>query len=324
MNRRFADRFLTAVLFIDVVGSTNRATELGDRDWTKLLRKHEVLVKTQISRWDGREVDSSGDGSFAIFDLPAKAIGCAWTISRQAPKLGIEIKAGVHVGECERQDDRVRGLAVHVGARIASKAGPGETLISKTARDLIQGSGIRLRDKGYHEFKGAPGKWRLFVVEGIDKEAMLEGKTDVESISVMLVDDHPLWRETISRVLGHVDFLTLVGEASDGEEAVEVARQRRPDVILMDVLLPGMSGIEATRRICAELPDLKVLVLSSTDDKKLVNDAIAAGASGYLLKTAGADEIADAVRRASAGELVFPAPLSNVVLAELRRKSGRP
>lgn len=315
----FSDRFLAAVLFIDVVGSTKRASELGDRKWSELMRKQERLVRTQLARWGGQEVDSAGDGSFATFDVPARAIGCAWMISHLTRRLGIEIRAGVHVGECEREGEKVRGMAVHVGARLMSKARTGEILISKTARDLIQGSGIRVNDRGRHALKGVPGRWHLFGVEEMGERPPDESRgQQTLSIGVMLVDDHPLWRETIRRVLELDDLVTVVGEASDGQEAIETAVKKRPDVVLMDVHLGEMNGIEATRRICAELPDLKVLVLSSTDDRESVVEAVQAGATGYLLKTAGADEIADAVRRANEGELVFPPALSGVLLEEIR------
>lgn len=319
----FPDRFLTAILFIDVVGSTTRAAELGDGKWTELMRTHESLVRTEIARWGGHEVDSAGDGSFAIFDIPARAIGCAWTIARRAHRLGLEIRAGVHVGECERQAGNVRGLAVHVGARVAAKARPGEILISKTARELIQGSDIRLRDRGSHVLKGVPGRWHLFGVEAMGEDLpSAEGRGMRVPTGVMLVDDHPLWRQTLRGVLENEDSITVVGEACDGQEAIDACRQRRPDVVLMDMNLGRMHGIEATQRICDELPALKVLVLSSTDERESVLAAVDAGASGYLLKTAAANEIVAAIERINMGELVFPPALSQVVLSAIRRRGA--
>lgn len=311
----FINRFLTAVLFIDVVGSTDRAAKLGDFQWSELLRQHSKLVRAQLARWEGHEVDSAGDGSFAVFDLPARAIGCAWTIGHYAHMLGIEIRAGVHVGECEREDQSVRGLAVHVGARLASKARPGEILISKTARDLIQGSGIQVRDRGLHVLKGAPGRWSLYAVEIMNEEAPLDGE-DAAAITVMLVDDHPLWRESIRRVLENDDSLTVLAEASDGEEAIDVARKMQPDVVLMDMNLPFMSGAEATSGILAAQPDAKILVLSSSDERADILEALSAGAHGYLMKTASREEIVDAVHRANAGEMVLPPGVSQLVLRE--------
>lgn len=319
----FPDRFLTAILFIDVVGATTRAAELGDGKWTELMHTHESLVRTEIARWGGYEVDSAGDGSFAIFDIPARAIGCAWTIGNRAHGLGVQIRAGAHVGECERQAANVRGLAVHVGARVAAKARPDEILITKTARELIQGSDIRLRDRGSHVLKGVPGRWHLFGVEAMGEDLPSDESSGMQApIGVMLVDDHPLWRETLRRVLENEDSITVVGEACDGQEAIDACHQRRPDVVLMDMNLEHMHGIEATRRICDELPDLKVLVLSSSDERESVLAALDAGASGYLLKTAAAKEIADAIKRIDKGELVFPPGLSQVVLSAIRRRGA--
>lgn len=319
----FPDRFLTAILFIDVVGSTTRAAELGDGKWTELMHTHEGLVRTEIARWGGHEIDSAGDGSFATFDIPARAIGCAWTIARRTDGLGVQIRAGVHVGECERQGDNVRGLAVHVGARVAAKARPDEILITKTARELIQGSEIRLRDRGSHVLKGVPGRWHLFGVETMGEDLRPdEGGGMQVPIAVMLVDDHPLWRETLRRVLENEDSVTVVGEASDGQEAIDACHQRRPDVVLMDINLGQMHGIEATRHISDELPDLKVLMLSSTDERESVLAAVDAGACGYLLKTAGANEIAEAISRINNGELVFPPALSQVVLSAIRQRQA--
>jgi class 3 adenylate cyclase/CheY-like chemotaxis protein len=317
----FPDRFLTAILFIDIVGSTALAAELGDSKWTDLMDFHDRLVGAEIARWEGHEVNAAGDGSFATFDVPARAIGCAWTIARRSRGLALEIRAGVHVGECERKaDGNVRGLAVHVGARLAAKARPGEILISKTARELIQGSEIQLRDRGFHVLKGVPGRCHLFGVEAMSEDLEAnEGRGVPVPIGVMLVDDHPLWRETLRRVLEHDESITVVGEACDGREAIGMCRSRRPDVVLMDMNLVEMHGIETTQRIREDLPELKVLVLSSTDERESVLAAVDAGASGYLLKTAAANEIADAVTRIDKGELVFPPALAQVVLGAIRR-----
>ncbi|HWC14795.1 MAG TPA: response regulator [Actinomycetota bacterium] len=319
----FPDRFLTAILFIDVVDSTSRAAQLGDGKWTELMHAYESLVRTEIARWGGHEVDSAGDGSFATFDIPARAIGCAWTIGRRSEGLGLAIRAGVHVGECERQAGNVRGLAVHVGARVAAKARPDEILISKTVRALIQGSDIRLRERGSHVLKGVPGRWHLFAVEAMGEDLPGdEGRAMQPPIGVLLVDDHPLWRQTLRGVLENEDSIAVVGEARDGQEAIDACHQRRPDVVLMDMNLELMHGIEATQRISEELPDLKVLVLSSTDERESVLAAVDAGASGYLLKTAGANEIVAAIERINMGELVFPAGLSQVVLSAIRRRDA--
>jgi class 3 adenylate cyclase len=158
------DRVLATVLFTDIVGSTERATELGDRRWRELLDQHHSLVRRQLERFDGREVDTAGDGFLATFDGPARAIRCADSLRVGVRALGLEIRAGLHTGECEVVGDGVRGIAVHTGARVAALAGTGEVLVSSTVKDLVAGSGIEFEDRGTHKLKGVPGEWRLYAV----------------------------------------------------------------------------------------------------------------------------------------------------------------
>ncbi|MFL5951212.1 MAG: adenylate/guanylate cyclase domain-containing protein [Gaiellaceae bacterium] len=156
------NRVLATVLFTDIVGSTDRAAELGDRRWRDLLGAHDAVVRRQLERFRGREVDTAGDGFFAAFDGPARAVRCAISAGEAVRELGVEIRAGIHTGECELDGQKIRGIAVHTGARIASLAGPGEVLISHTVKDLVAGSGLEFEDRGAHELKGVPGEWRLF------------------------------------------------------------------------------------------------------------------------------------------------------------------
>ena len=156
------DRVLATVLFTDLVGSTERAAELGDRRWRDLLRAHDACVRRELERFRGREVDTAGDGFFATFDGPARAVRCALSIGEAVHELGVEVRAGVHTGECELDGPKVRGIAVHTGARIASLAGPGEVLVSQTVKDLVSGSGLSFEDCGAHELKGVPGEWRIY------------------------------------------------------------------------------------------------------------------------------------------------------------------
>jgi pimeloyl-ACP methyl ester carboxylesterase len=158
------DRVLATVLFTDIVGSTEQATKLGDRRWRELLERHHALVRSSLDRYQGREVDTAGDGFMATFDGPARAIRCASAAVAGVRSLGLEIRAGVHTGECERFGDKVAGLAVHTGARVAGAAGPGEVLVSQTVKDLVAGSGIEFEDRGAYELKGVPGEWRLYSV----------------------------------------------------------------------------------------------------------------------------------------------------------------
>jgi class 3 adenylate cyclase len=158
------DRMLATVLFTDIVGATSRAAELGDRAWRELLERHHEAVRTQLGRFRGKEVDTAGDGFFASFDGPARAIACACAIVETMPELGLKIRAGLHTGECELIDGKVAGIAVHTGARVASNAQPGEVLVSSTVKDLVAGSGIAFQDRGLHDLKGIPGEWHLYAV----------------------------------------------------------------------------------------------------------------------------------------------------------------
>ena len=159
------ERVLSTVLFTDIVGSTAKAAELGDRGWRELLSEHHTVIRRELARGRGRELDTAGDGFFASFDGPARAIRCASRISEEVKQLGIDIRAGLHTGECEVIDGKVGGIAVHIGARVASQAGPGEVLVSSTVKDLVAGAGIEFSDRGAVELKGVPGEWRLFAVE---------------------------------------------------------------------------------------------------------------------------------------------------------------
>jgi class 3 adenylate cyclase/esterase/lipase len=159
------DRVLATVLFTDIVGSSERAAAIGDREWRKMLEQHHELVRRQLVRFRGREVDTAGDGFFASFDGPARAIRCACAISEAVGELGLDVRAGLHTGECEVVDGKVAGIAVHTGARVASQAQPGEVLVSSTVKDLVAGSEIQFADRGVSALKGIPGEWRLFAVE---------------------------------------------------------------------------------------------------------------------------------------------------------------
>jgi class 3 adenylate cyclase len=159
-----SDRVLATVLFTDLVGSTAKLTELGDRGWRDLLQQHHALVRRQLARFSGREIDTAGDGFFASFDGPARAIRCARAITESVRELGLDVRAGLHSGECEVVDGKVTGIAVHTGARVAGEAIAGEVLVSSTVKDLVAGSGIGFEDRGEHQLKGIPGEWRLFAV----------------------------------------------------------------------------------------------------------------------------------------------------------------
>jgi len=166
------DRVLATVLFTDIANSTERAASLGDAAWTALLKRHHDLVRRQLSLFRGRELDTAGDGVFASFDGPARAIRCACAIvDGSAKELGINVRAGLHTGECEILGKKLAGVSVHIGARVAGKASPGEVLVSGTVKDLVAGSGLRFRDRGVTALKGVEGEWRLFAIERDDAVA---------------------------------------------------------------------------------------------------------------------------------------------------------
>ncbi len=158
------DSVLATVLFTDIVGSTARQSELGDRRWAELVEEHHAVVRGCLARYRGRELDTAGDGFFAAFDGPARGIRCAQAIVEGVRALGLEVRTGLHTGECRVVDDKIGGLAVAIGARVSALAEPSEVLVSQTVRDLVAGSGLELADRGEHELKGVPGAWRVYAV----------------------------------------------------------------------------------------------------------------------------------------------------------------
>jgi class 3 adenylate cyclase len=158
------DRVLATVLFTDIVDSTRWAAEMGDRDWHALLDAHDVIVRAQLNRFRGREVNTAGDSFLAMFDGPQRAIRCATSIRNAVQALGIQVRAGLHTGECEVRGDDIGGIGVHIGARVSALAKPNEVLVSSTLRDLVIGSGLEFEERGAHELKGVPGEWHLFAV----------------------------------------------------------------------------------------------------------------------------------------------------------------
>ncbi|MCK1453539.1 adenylate/guanylate cyclase domain-containing protein [Bradyrhizobium sp. 35] len=160
-----SDRVLSTVLFTDIVGSTEKAASLGDQRWRNLLDDHHTTIRRALARFRGREVKTTGDGFLATFDGPARGVRCACTIADEIKLLGIDVRAGLHTGECEVIGEDVGGIAVHIGARVAALAGPSEVLVSSTVKDLVAGSGLRFNDRGIQSLKGIPGEWRIFAAE---------------------------------------------------------------------------------------------------------------------------------------------------------------
>ncbi len=159
------ERVLKTVLFTDIVGSTEQASQLGDRRWRELLDAHDGVIRRELDRYRGEEINTTGDGFLASFDGPARAIRCAQAIASGAPRIGLDIRAGLHTGECELRGEDLAGIAVHVGARVAALAGPGEVLVTNIVRDLVAGSGIEFTDRGRHVLKGVPGEWQVLTAQ---------------------------------------------------------------------------------------------------------------------------------------------------------------
>jgi class 3 adenylate cyclase len=165
-NAGESERVLATVQFTDIVESTERAAALGDRKWRELLEGFQALVRQNLQHYRGREIDTAGDGFLASFDGPARAIRCAAAVRDAARSRGVEIRAGLHTGECEIIGEKLGGIAVHTGARVAGKAEPGEILVSHTVKDLVAGSGLQFAERGSHSLKGVPGEWRLYAFTG--------------------------------------------------------------------------------------------------------------------------------------------------------------
>lgn len=160
------DRILTTILFTDIVGSTEHAASVGDRNWRSILDAHDRAVREQVRRFKGKEIKTTGDGFLVSFDGPARAIRCAEAVNKATKSTGVELRMGLHTGECEVRGDDLGGLAVHIAARIGALAAPQEILVSSTLRDLVIGSGIEFTERGAHDLKGVPGSWNLFAVAG--------------------------------------------------------------------------------------------------------------------------------------------------------------
>jgi pimeloyl-ACP methyl ester carboxylesterase len=194
------DRVLATVLFTDIVDSTRRAAELGDQRWRDLLERHDQITRGQIAHFQGREVKHTGDGFLATFDGPTRAVRCATAVAERIPELGIDVRSGLHTGECEVRGDDIGGIAVHIGARIAALARGREVLVSSTVKDLVNGSGITFRDRGTHALKGVPGEWNLFAPAG--EHDPTENVPSVPDVTVRdAFADSLIGRPRISRML---------------------------------------------------------------------------------------------------------------------------
>ena len=235
------DRVLATVLFTDIVGSTQRAVELGDRRWRELLGAHDAAVRRELERFRGREVDTAGDGFLATFDGPARAVRCALSIGGALRELGVDVRAGIHTGECELDGDKVRGIAVHTGARVAALAGPGEVLISQTVKDLTAGSGLEFADRGVHELKGDPRRVAALRrrLNLRDEHAVVRRRRVGEDVGARFVSHRALQHEELPERIG----LALLDESGEREKVEAVGRE---DLLQQRVVL-GRGRVEAVR-----------------------------------------------------------------------------
>src|SRR3990172_798050 len=197
-QRGAPERFLTTVVMTDIVGSTEHAAELGDEGWRDLVQLHHSAIRAALRTYRGREIDTAGDGFFAIFDAPPAALQCVLVAAQQGHDLGIEIRAGVHVGEVEQAGAKVTGIAVPIASRIMALAGPGEVLVSATVRDLAAGSGLTFDDRGSHELKGVPGEWHVYAVGRpavtTEPAAALASARERRAVAGRTARSHPIWQ----------------------------------------------------------------------------------------------------------------------------------
>ncbi|MEY2432456.1 MAG: hypothetical protein QOC92_2181 [Acidimicrobiaceae bacterium] len=341
---------VVSFLLTDVEGST-ALWDTHRRAMTEALRRHDELLTEIVARHQGTMLKARGEGdsTFSVFVRATDAVAGAVAAQRGLAELDwpadaeLRVRMAVHTGEAVERAGDYFGSAVNRAARLRSLARGGQVLLSRSTADLVADhldDDVRVVEVGEQVLIGLSRPERVFALsaEGVTAPTHLPefmGAADSglggggsmvgdsDRPSVLVVDDHPLWRQTVRSLLERAGAASAVFEAADGREAVEAARARTPGVVIMDMALPGAHGIDATREITQANPETRVLVLSSSDDADQVVEAVQAGATGYLLKTAEPAEILEGVRRVHAGELVFPPSLTALVLDVLRGGGSR-
>jgi DNA-binding NarL/FixJ family response regulator/class 3 adenylate cyclase len=327
-------------LLTDIEGSTRlwdeHAAEAGP-----ILARHDALIEQVVANHDGDTVRPRGEGDsrFCVFARATDAVAAALALQRafvnEEWAVPLKVRMAIHTGEAELRGGDYYGGAPNRCARLRALAAGNQTLVSRRTRDLVADvlpKGAILRDLGARRLQDLARPEQVFElvrddVSGAEARGAVgpsarQGELPEIVPSSMLVDDHPMWRETLRQVLEATGVARVVAEAGDGVEAIAEAQRTRPDIIIMDVDLPSLDGVEVTRRIVNILPEVRILMLSSSSARASVVEAIQAGASGYLVKTAGSSEIADAVVRIQRGDLVFPSTIAGIVLEEIRAAAG--
>lgn len=320
---RQPERFLATILFTDIVGSTDLAGELGDRDWQRVLAAHHTTVRQVLRRFDGREIDTAGDGFFCSFDQPAQGVRAADAILAEAAKIGLALRAGLHTGECERSGTKVSGIAVHIAARVVAEASGGEVFVSSTVRDLVSGSGLSFADRGTRALKGVPGEWHLFAL--VRDQAIAVGSADAARAALPALADSTR-RRRLELLMGGVAALVIVmvgavavsglfGARAPGEPAIAPG----PNTV---VALDASSGRIADVR---SVPNGPVAVAATTDHVWVA--ALDAGLVVDLPSAAGASDrsfgrVGRPTGLASGGDQVWVADAFDQTLTLLDAASG--
>ena len=314
------------------------------------LKRHETVLEEAVANNGGAFLKARGEGdsTFSVFRRSSDGVRAAVVAQRELGSWEwpdgsrARVRIAIHTGEVVERDGDYFGPAVNRAARIRALAGGGQILLSQSAAELVVDhldEDMSIVSIGEHPLPGLRRAERVYVIraEGVSGPERLPDLECSEGSqvagggavvragepSILIVDDHPLWRQTVKSLIERSMPSSPTFEAADGEDAVEQVRRRKPDVVLMDMAIPRLHGIDATKAITESSPATRVLVLSSSEDEEQVMQAVEAGASGYLLKTAGPNEILDGVRRVHVGELVFPPSLAAVVLGELRGSRRR-
>jgi DNA-binding NarL/FixJ family response regulator/class 3 adenylate cyclase len=310
------------LLFTDLVGSTRLLSELGDDATEAVRRRHFGLLRESITRHHGREVKNLGDGVMAVFDSAVDAVTCAVRIQRHTDASeeahALAVRVGLHVGEPMRDGDDYFGIPVVVAKRLCDAADGGQILASDIVRALVQPRGtIEFSSAGSAELKGVTGAVEVFAVDW----QRVEGQRDESQgalrprLRVLIADDHPVFRDGLSTLLDPVAHIEVVGLATNGREAIEAALALDPDVVVMDLQMPELNGIDATRQLISERPDMGVLVLTMFEDDDSVFAAMRAGARGYVLKGASQAKIVQAIEVIAGGEAIFGPSIAQKMIA---------